>query len=226
MHISLFRPQIAEEAIQAAANVLRSGWLGLGPQTEAFENASAAYTGSPHCVGLNSGTSALHLAVRLLDLTPWTEVITTALTFVSTNHDVTEVGFKYNMSDVQAAIGLKQLLRLDAENARRTSIAARYAERLSNTPGVNLLRYRADRTSSFHLFPILIENRSYLIAKVREAGIEVGAHYRRNDEYPMYDRQDLSYTERFLRSVVSLPMHLQLTDDQVDYISDCIRSGW
>ena len=50
------------------ADVLRSGWLGLGPKTQEFEQKFAEYTGAPHCVGLNSCTSAIHLALRLLDL--------------------------------------------------------------------------------------------------------------------------------------------------------------
>jgi perosamine synthetase len=367
MRIPLFRPVISEEAIQAASEVLRSGWLGLGPRTASFERAFAQYIGIPYCVGVNSCTAALHLALRVLDLPRGSDIITTALTFVSTNHvilyeghrpvfadiqpdtgnldvdavarsitertgaimlvhyggypcdldgfyalarargipiiedcahacgalykgqrigshgelhafsfhavknltmgdggaltirsagydarlrrlrwlgidsntferntgahysweyDVPEVGYKYNMNDIQAAIGLAQLPHLDAENARRSIIAARYRERLAGVPGISLLQEGEDRVSSHHLFCVLAEGREALVTRLRAAGVDVGVHYRRNDAYPMYIAQDLPNTEYFWRRVISLPMHLHLTDEHVDYVAEIIRQGW
>jgi len=74
MQVRLFRPRIREEAIDAAVAVLRSGWIGLGSKTAEFEYAFARYAGAPYCVGLNSCTSALHLALRILDLPPETRL--------------------------------------------------------------------------------------------------------------------------------------------------------
>jgi perosamine synthetase len=359
-----------EEAIQAVSAVLRSGWIGLGPKTAEFEQAFAAYTGAAHCVGLNSATSALHLAVRLLDLPPGTEVITTPLTFVSTNHPllyeglrpvfadieprtgnldvadvarritertgaiilvhyggypcdldafyalrrahnipiiedcahacgavyrgrrvgshggyhafsfhavknlpmgdggaltlaspadddrarrlrwmgidrstyqrssesarksyqwdyrVDEVGFKYYMNDIQAAIGLAQLPYLDEENRYRSRLVACYREALTGIPGVELPEYAADRQSSCHLCPILVEDRERLIDRLNAHGVEVGVHYRRNDDYPMYEHGDLPHVADFAAREMSLPLHLALTEGDVHYICDRIREGW
>jgi perosamine synthetase len=367
VNIPLFRPSISNEAIEAVGAVLRSGWLGLGPRTREFETEFASYIGSQHCVGLNSCTSAIHLALKVLDLPTGAEVVTTALTFVSTNHailyedlepvfadvdrstgnlsvdsvadritdrtgallivhyggypadldelyalarsrgiavvedcahacgstykdkrigshgdlhafsfhavknlpmgdggaltvksaehdarlrrlrwlgidkdtfrrttkstydwqyDVSEVGFKYHMNDVEAAIGLAQLRLLDEQNARRSAIASMYREQLAPVPGVTLPPESDDRTSSFHLFPILADNRDALILKLKEAGVGTGVHYRRNDEYPMYRRADLPETEWFSSHVISLPMHMCLTDDEVGYVCRTIASGW
>jgi perosamine synthetase len=367
-HIPLFRPVICPEAIDAAGQVLRSGWLGLGPRTAAFETAFASYVASPHCVGLNSCTAGLHLAMRVLDLPEGSEVITTPITFVSTNHailyerckpvfadvhpdtgnldtdsvaakitertrailavhvggypcdldelyalakahglsviedcahacgatykgrpvgshgdlhafsfhavknlpmgdggaltvrdekldarlrrlrwlgidkdtyrrtsgesyswnyDVPEVGFKYHMNDIQAAIGLVQLQRLEADNARRAQIVDRYRAGLAQTPGVRLPQRKGDRVSSNHLCCILAENRDGLVSKLKEAGVETGVHYRRNDLYAMYEHDpNLSGAERYWRSTLSLPLHLQLEDEQVDYVIGRIREGW
>ena len=367
MRIPLFRPSISEAAIQNAAEVLRSGWLGLGPRTREFEQKFAAYVGAPHCVGLNSCTSAIHLALHVLDLPKGSEVITTPLTFVSTNHailyegltpvfadidretgnlmvsdvaakisdrtralivvhyggypadidelyslarergiaviedcahacgatykqrrvgshgdfhafsfhavknlpmgdggaltvrssdhdarlrrlrwlgidkdtyrrttgssydwdyDVPEVGFKYHMNDIEAAIGLAQLDLIDQENRRRADIASAYRQALSDVSGVTLTTQSSDRTSSFHLFPVLVENREAFIAKLKDAGIGVGVHYRRNDEYPMYRKSNLPGAEWFSSRVVSLPMHMCLTDEDVGYVTSTIASGW
>lgn len=86
--IQLFRPFITEEAIDEVCKVLRSGWIGLGPKTEEFEKAFAKYVGSKYAVAVNSCTSALHLAMIINEIGVGDEVITTPLTFVSTNHAI------------------------------------------------------------------------------------------------------------------------------------------
>lgn len=84
----MFKPDMGDAEIAAVAEVLRSGWLGLGPKTAQFEREFAGYTGSAHAVGLNSCTAALDIALRLLDIGPGDEVIVPTMTFVSTAHAV------------------------------------------------------------------------------------------------------------------------------------------
>ena len=64
---------VGDEEIRAVTEVLRSGWLGLGPKTAEFERAFAAFIGAHRVVGTISGTAALDLAVRLLNLAPGDE---------------------------------------------------------------------------------------------------------------------------------------------------------
>jgi perosamine synthetase len=84
--IQLFKPNISEKAIKAVNKVLRSGWIGLGPKTAEFEKKFAKYVGAKYAVALNSCTAALHLALIVSGIKEGDEVITTPLTFVSTNH--------------------------------------------------------------------------------------------------------------------------------------------
>ncbi len=86
--IQLFKPYMDDEEIQAVAEVLRSGWIGLGPRTAEFEKQFAQYIGVPWVVATNSATAALDLAVRLLHLNHGDEVIVPTMTFVSTAHAV------------------------------------------------------------------------------------------------------------------------------------------
>jgi dTDP-4-amino-4,6-dideoxygalactose transaminase len=130
------------------------------------------------------------------------------------------------MNDIEAAIGLAQLDLIDQENRRRADIASAYRQALSDVSGVTLTTQSSDRTSSFHLFPVLVENREAFIAKLKDAGIGVGVHYRRNDEYPMYRKSNLPGAEWFSSRVVSLPMHMCLTDDDVGCVTSTIASGW
>ena len=369
MQVRLFKPRVSEDAIAAVADVLRSGWLGLGPRTAAFEQMFATYAEVPRAVAVNTGTSALHIAVKLLRLEPGTEVITSPVTFVAANtvllyerltpvfadvdprtgnltpasvaervtgrtgaillthlggyacdldgfaeladrhrlpiiedcahacgaryrgvrigargnlcafsfdpiknlttgdggmlvprdaaddqrarvlrnmgittsvferygrtdgktsweYDVAEVGHRYHMNDIQAALGLAQLRELDAGNTRRRMIAARYACGLGAVAGISLPAYDDDRESSYHLFLVLAERRNALAAKLSERGITVGVHYRRNDEYRIFQRADLPHADTFCDRVLSLPMHVDLTDDDIDGICGVIAEGW
>ncbi len=81
--IPLSRPDISEGDIAAVVEVLRGPQLSLGPQLPAFEKEMATHVGVAHAVGVNSGTSALHLCMRALDIHDGDEVITTPFSFVA-----------------------------------------------------------------------------------------------------------------------------------------------
>lgn len=85
--IPVFTPFHGEEEIEAVAEVIRSGWWGLGPKTAEFEKRFAAFVGAPHAVAVNSATAALHLALLVAGVEGG-EVISTSMTFVSTNHAI------------------------------------------------------------------------------------------------------------------------------------------
>lgn len=86
--IQVFKPYMFDEEIAGAAEVIRSGWIGLGPKTDEFEKKLEEYIGKQHIIATNSATAALHLAMIGAGITEGDEVITPALTFVSTNHVV------------------------------------------------------------------------------------------------------------------------------------------
>ena len=84
--------QTGAEIEKAVVDVLRSGAYILGPNTKALEQEFAQYLGTKHAIGLNSGTDALHLALRALDIGKGDEVITVAFTFVATTESIEIVG--------------------------------------------------------------------------------------------------------------------------------------
>jgi len=86
--LNVFKPDMGDEEVQAVAEVLRSGWLGLGPRTAEFEKRFAQFIGVPHVVAMNSCTAALDMALRLLGISHGAEVIVPTITFVSTAHAV------------------------------------------------------------------------------------------------------------------------------------------
>lgn len=86
--IQVFTPSMGEEEIEAVAEVIRSGWIGLGPKTKLLEESFASYVGVDYAVGVNSCTAALDLALKLLGVGSGDDVLVPTMTFVSTAHAV------------------------------------------------------------------------------------------------------------------------------------------
>jgi dTDP-4-amino-4,6-dideoxygalactose transaminase len=84
--------RLREDILRELAEVAESSAFVLGPKVAAFEQAFATYCGVRHCVGLNSGTSALHLALLCAGVKPGDEVITVPMTFIATSWGVSYVG--------------------------------------------------------------------------------------------------------------------------------------
>lgn len=111
MGIQLFVPTFRiEECLESIRECLEKGWTGIGYKTVAFEKAWKDYTGLPYAHFLNSATAGLHLAVKVLKMRyQWdeqTEIISTPLTFVSTNHAISYEGLKIVFADVDESLCL------------------------------------------------------------------------------------------------------------------------
>ena len=99
-YIAFGRPNFSDEEIAAVSAVMRSGWVGMGPETIAFENELAAYLGVPHVVTVNSCTSALFLSLLVLGVGPGDEVICPSLTWCATANAALYLGAKPIFCDV------------------------------------------------------------------------------------------------------------------------------
>lgn len=95
------QPWMDAEDERAVVDTLRSGWLTKGPKTKAFEQAFASYVGAQHCIGLNSCTAALHLALEVAGVSAGDEVITTPITFASTVNVIVHRGARPVLVDVE-----------------------------------------------------------------------------------------------------------------------------
>ncbi|MDY4070356.1 MAG: DegT/DnrJ/EryC1/StrS family aminotransferase, partial [Lachnospiraceae bacterium] len=138
-------------------------------------------------------------------------------------YDVEYVGQKLHGNSIMAAIALVQLRYLDRDNAYRRQLAAWYRERFSQYPDlIGLITIPDNCSSSCHLFQILVENRDEMILALNSAGIYPGVHYADNTLYRMYAYAHGTCPRAAYVSdhVISLPMHLRLTYDDVQYICD------
>ena len=113
-------PLISEDEIAEVVATLRSGWIGSGPRVKQFERRFEEYVGVRHAVAVNSCTSALHLALHVLDIGPGDEVITTPYTWCSTANVIVHRGARPVFVDVDRATGNMDPARIEPAVTKRT----------------------------------------------------------------------------------------------------------
>lgn len=141
-------------------------------------------------------------------------------------YDVPHVGLKAHGNSVIAAICLVQLKYLEEDNQRRREICGLYKNRLGNHKQIRYPYFAPDCLPSRHLFQVLVPEslRDEMILFLNQNNVFPGVHYRINSEYPMY-RYALGTcpgAEKVSRELLSLPLHLRLSDEDVDYVSQKI----
>lgn len=130
------------------------------------------------------------------------------------NYDVKRLGWNYYMNEFSAAIGIEQLKKLDKSNKNRVKIASEYYQNIHLENKMPLIE-----GCSYHLYWILVKNRNEFMKKMRENNIETGIHYFPIHKMKFYNSNTkLERTEQVTKKVVSLPIHPNLTDSDVDKI--------
>src|SRR5258706_4868143 len=99
-YLAFGKPNFGASEIEAVTRTLRSGWVGMGPETIAFENELASHIGAPHAVTLNSCTSALFLSLLAHGVGPGDEVICPSLTWCSSANAALYLGATPVLCDV------------------------------------------------------------------------------------------------------------------------------
>jgi perosamine synthetase len=137
------------------------------------------------------------------------------------------LGYNFRMTDLQAAIGLVQLTRVDAWNAQRQRNAAQITARLAGVPGVATPQVRPGATHVFHQYTVAVADRERTIASLTERGIGYGIYY----PIPIHKQQvyqERGYTdvlpvaEAASQNVLSLPVHPALTAAEVEQVAEAV----
>lgn len=351
--IPVFRPYYDEREEQAVAEVLRSGWIGLGPKTEEFEQRFAERVGTRYAVAVNSATAALHLALKLVDVRAGDEVLVPTMTFVSSamvanyegatpvfcdvrrdtlaldvddaasrrtlrtravipvlyagkpmpavdlgvqaiydcahlagakwdaagklccwsfhavknlatgdggmittddedvyrrairlrwlgidkstwersgvaerywwEYRIDEVGYKYHLNDIAAALGIVQLQKLDEMQAIRHRLVKQYLAELADVPGVELPEYDPD--SSWHMLVVRVAHRNEISLWLQDQGISTGVHYKPLHLYPLYHKYSLPVAEAEWPRLLTLPLYPALTSEEVSTVCAKMREA-
>lgn len=138
----------------------------------------------------------------------------------SWDFDVNFQGFRYHMSNINASIGVEQLKRIHEFKKRRQSIVSQYNLKLGRIENVKSLSFEFEEIMP-HIFVLLVEKRDALRAELLHSGIECGIHYKPNHLLSKYLMEsNLPVTEGLYQQVITLPCHVDLTDDEVHQVCE------
>ncbi len=112
LQVPFHRAPVGEEEVQAVSEVIRSGWLTMGPKTFEFEKEFAKYVGAQHAVAVSTGTAALHLSLEAAGVQAGDEVLLPTTTFTATAEAVTYVGARPVLVDIDT-----DTMNIDPEDA-------------------------------------------------------------------------------------------------------------
>lgn len=364
--IPVSRPSIGDEELREIGKVFNTGWLGLGSAVYEFENSLKDYLGSTDVVAVNTGTSALHIALDAVGISEGDEVIVPSLTFCASvqvitalravpvfceaepstlNIDVEDVrqritaktkaimpvhyggnacdmdslldigrkhniliiedaahafgstykgkkigsfgditcfsfdpiknitcgeggavalskmeiaeeirrkrilginkdtwhryrnerswfyevttqGYRYHMSNINAAIGIVQLRKLDTFINRKRDIVRKYNYSFEDIAGITLLDWNLEETAPFtYIIRVSADRRDHLMAFLASKGIESGIHYMANHMQPFFQNYcaKLPVTERICQEIITLPLFVDMADEELDYVINSVR---
>lgn len=230
--------RILEDAAHAIGSEYKGKRIGSFGDTQVFSfhpNKNIT-TGEGGCVVTRDALLADYIAcLRFhgMDKTSWNKFAKVS----SQDYEVVLPGYKYNMMDLQAAIGIHQLQELDSFIARRNELASRYLEALSDWPQWELPHAPLyDHLHAWHIFTPLINeeaaqmNRDEFMQAMQERNIGTGLHYPAAHLFPYYRRTfgfapgDFPISEEVSERIVSLPLFPSMTDAEHDRVLDVMYS--
>lgn len=141
-----------------------------------------------------------------------------------------ELGYNYRITDIQCALGISQMKRLDQFAAHRRKLAHRYNEAFACCKDIVTPYQHPDCLSSYHLYMIQVptEHRREIFENLRNKGIGVNVHYIPVYKLPYYQQHGYQNTccpnaEAFYARAITLPLYADMTEEQVDYVVECVR---
>jgi dTDP-4-amino-4,6-dideoxygalactose transaminase len=149
-------------------------------------------------------------------------------------YEVLHPGFKYNLTDIAAAIGIEQLKKCDAFGIARRKIAARYSERLAKLPELQTPQCKADVEHAWHLYVIQLNrerlsiDRDQFIAALKTRGVGTSVHFIPLHLHPFYRDafgyrpDDFPNASAAYERIISLPIYPKMSDGDVEHVIDAV----
>lgn len=147
-------------------------------------------------------------------------------------YEMQELGFNYRLTDFQCTLGLKQMERLNEFIARRLAIVDAYDRAFRAIPELIVPEQRSQALSSYHLYVLQFKTlqRLEVFNRLKDKGLGVNVHYIPVHLQPYYARTfgyrpgDLPNAEQYYARAISIPMFPRMTDEEVQYVIDAVRS--
>ena len=144
-------------------------------------------------------------------------------------YDQISIGLNYRMSDLNAALGLSQILKIDKFITKRHEIARNYSKQLK-TIDLTLPKQEDYSLSAFHLFPIQVKNRKKVFNLLHQNNIKVNVHYRPIYTQPFWQKKGFKYgmcpnAEYYYSRAISLPMFYDLNDEMQNKVIEVLKKS-
>lgn len=140
-------------------------------------------------------------------------------------YDVVDLGFKYHMNDITAAIGLAQFEKIEWMNNMRREFTEKYDLELKNVGDIELIAHKSYQHSATHNYVIKTSKRDELNEYLKNKGISTGVHYYPNHLYEMYKPfyRECPITEKEWKKLLTLPLFPSLKNEEFELITESIR---
>ena len=210
-----FNLELVEDAAHAIGTTYRNKKIGTHGIAVCFSFHPVKNLAMP-MGGLISINHPNHKKLRtILEARRWSGITNRK----DTDYDIKELGWNYYMNEFSAVIGLAQLKKLEKLNKIRQSIAKKYHHKIDLE---NKMPYNDN--CSYHLYWILINNRKQFRKKLSEQGIETGTHYKPIHLMKMYKKSiSLPITERVGKQIVTIPIHPNLKNSEIEKIINSVN---
>ena len=142
--------------------------------------------------------------------------------------DIEEWGFKFHMNDMCAAVGIENFKHLNKIVSKHKENAAYYDKHLQNVEGVTLLKREEGFESAFWIYTLKVDDRPSFYKYMKECGVTASQVHERNDKHSCMEdfKTELPNLEKTIGNIVSIPVGWWVTDEQREYIVECIKKGW
>jgi dTDP-4-amino-4,6-dideoxygalactose transaminase len=150
------------------------------------------------------------------------------------SYDIGELGYNYRTTEIQSALGLVQLRKLDRNNKKRKRLVEIYQKELQGIEGISIPFLKFKGNPSYHLFPILLApsiNRNRVMERLKDFGIQASIHYPPVHLFSLYRNQfgykkgDLPKTEEVSQREMTLPLHPLLDTGDVKWIARKLKEA-
>lgn len=140
------------------------------------------------------------------------------------------LGYNYRITDIQCALGISQLARLDEFIEKRRRLVERYNAAFADNPKIKIPFVEEGCNSSWHLYIIQVNKRKEVFEKLRAAGIGVNVHYIPVYRHPYYQKNGYhdvycEHAEKLYEHIISLPLYTDLTEEQQDYVIEKVSEA-
>lgn len=143
-------------------------------------------------------------------------------------NDITEVGYKYGMNNVNATIGLVQMKYVNEIIGRYIDNGHFYDRELKDVNGLKLVKYNPHTEASYWLYTMLVEDRENFIKMMEANGVTVSPLHHRSDTHSIFkgSLRELPAMEQWYRNFVHIPCGWWVSDEERDRIVELIKKGW